>query len=103
VDRTLESNLLEKARELVDAGATERVGWIRANTRSLMAASGRDAIGISALSGVSPGTVRGFLGGTDSSLTNVLRIAITLGVALADLERPPAKFAERVAARRITS
>jgi hypothetical protein len=39
------------------------------------------------------GTVKGFLDRTDSSIKNVLLIAVALGFTLADLERPPAEFA----------
>jgi hypothetical protein len=87
-------------RDLVSAGADERVGWIRANLGSLMRESRRDPAGISALSGVSATTVRAFLAHTDSSVTNVLKMAIALGVSLADLERPPAAFAALIEERR---
>jgi hypothetical protein len=87
-------------RDLVAAGADERVQWIRANRASLMRETRRDPVGISALSGVSATTVRAFLADTDSSVTNVLKMAIALGVSLADLERPPAAFAELIEERR---
>lgn len=94
------TDLLDRMRDLVAAGAEERVGWIRANLRSLMRATRRDPGGISALSGVSATTVRAFLADTDSSVTNVLKMAIALGVSLADLERPPAAFAALMDERR---
>jgi hypothetical protein len=87
-------------RDLVAAGADERVQWIRANLASLMRETRRDPVGISALSGVSATTVRAFLADTDSSVTNVLKMAIALGVSLADLERPPTAFAVLIEERR---
>lgn len=95
-----QGRLLDTVRELVSDGAEERAGWIRANIRSLMRETNRDAIGISALSGVSATTVRAFLNDTDSSIMNVLKIALTLGVSLADLERTPDAFATLLAERR---
>jgi hypothetical protein len=64
-----------------------------------MAARGQDAVTISALSGVAVGTVKGFLGNTDTSIKNVLMIAVALGLTVADLERPPDEFAELLAGR----
>jgi hypothetical protein len=95
-----QGRLLDTVRSLVSAGAEEHTDWIRTNIRELMRETGRDAIGISALSGVSATTVRAFLNDTDSSITNVLKIALTLGLSLADLERPPDAFAKRLAERR---
>ena len=91
-DAALHPRLLDSVRTLVASGAEERAAWIRRNLRSLMTASGYDAVAISALSGVSATTVRAFVSGTDSSVTNVLRMAIALGVSLADLEQPPDIF-----------
>lgn len=96
---SVDPSLLDRMQELVGTGAQERAKWIRENLRSLMAASGRDAVALSALSGISATTVRGFLAGTDSSLTNVLKMALTLGVSLADLERSPDEFAVLVEQR----
>jgi hypothetical protein len=93
-------DLLDRMQVLVGAAADERAGWIRANLKDLMSATGRDPGGISALSGVSATTVRAFLAGTDSSLTNVLKMANTLGVSLVDLERPPDQFAAVLEQRR---
>jgi hypothetical protein len=98
-----QGRLLDTVRSLVAAGAEERTEWIRANIRKLMRDTARDAIGISALSGVSATTVRAFLNDTDSSITNVLKIALTLGVSLADLERPPDAFATLLSERRRTA
>jgi hypothetical protein len=95
----IRGNLLDQMRELVDAGAVERTGWIRENLDTLMRSVRRDATGLSAISGVSPTTVRAFLHGTDSSILNVMRMALTLGVSLGDLEREPAAFAKLLAER----
>ena len=57
-----------------------------------MRRTGHDAAAIQALTGLSAGTVRNFLKGTDSSVRNVLVIAQALGVSLADVERPPDEF-----------
>ena len=81
-------------RRLIRAGAHERLGWIRDNLQYAMDATDHDAALIHALAGVSAGTVRNFLRGTDSSLGNVLLIAEALGISLGDLERPPYEFRE---------
>jgi hypothetical protein len=86
-------------RRLIDTAAAERLSWVRANTRAAMEATGQDAVTISALTGVAMGTVKGFLDRTDSSIKNVLLIAVALGFTLADLERPPAEFAKLLAKR----
>jgi hypothetical protein len=64
-----------------------------------MGATGQDAVMISALTGIAVGTVKGFVGDTDTSIKNVLMIAVALGVTVADLERPPTEFAELLASR----
>jgi hypothetical protein len=92
--------LLDSVRALIESGAEERATWIRENLAALMRTAGRDAVGMSALSGVSPTTVRAFLNGTDSSVTNVLKMALTLGVSLGDLERSPDEFAALMNERR---
>src|SRR5436305_12254985 len=94
-----DGTLVSEVRHLIDTGAAERLRWIRANTRAAMAAMGQDAVTISALTGVAVGTVKGFLGSTDTSIKNVLLIAVALGITVADLERPPAEFAELLASR----
>jgi hypothetical protein len=91
--------LVTEVRRLIETGAAERLRWIRANTRAAMDATGQDAITISALTGVAVGTVRGFLANTDTSIKNVLMIAVALGLTVADLEHPPEEFAERLARR----
>ncbi len=94
-----DGTLVSEVRRLIDSGAAERLRWIRANTRAAMAATGQDAVTISALTGVAVGTVKGFLGSTDTSIKNVLMIAVALGLTVADLERPPAEFAQLLAGR----
>jgi hypothetical protein len=43
--------------------------------------------------------VKGFLDRTDSSIKNVLLIAVALGLTLSELERPPENFAELLRTR----
>lgn len=86
------TELLPNIRRLIQAGADERRQSCRENLRTLMTRTGHDSVTIQALTGLSAGTVRNFLRGTDSSLGNVLRIAMALGVTLGDIERPPAEF-----------
>jgi len=86
--------LVSEVRRLIETGAADRLRWIRANTRTAMVATGQDAVTISALTGVAVGTVKGFLGNTETSIKNVLMIAVALGLTVADLERPPEEFAE---------
>jgi len=91
--------LVPGVRRLIRASAEEHVSWIRANMRALMALTDHDPAAVHALCGVSPGTVRNFVGGTDSALGNVLLMALALGVSLGDLERPPDEFRELMARR----
>ena len=95
-----DGTLVSEVRHLIDTSAGERLRWIRANTRAAMAAMGQDAVTISALTGVAVGTVKGFLGNTETSIKNVLLIAVALGLTVADLERPPEEFTELLAVRR---
>lgn len=101
-EQLADGTLVTEVRHLIETGATERLAWIRANTRAAMAATGQDAVTISALTGVAVGTVKGFLGNTDTSITNVLMIAVALGLTMADLERPPNEFAQQLAGRHAT-
>jgi len=94
-----DGTLVSEVRRLIDTGAGERLRWIRTNTRAAMAATGQDAVTISALTGVAVGTVKGFLGNTETSIKNVLMIAVALGHTVADLERPPEEFAQLLASR----
>ena len=95
-----EGTLVSEVRRLIETGAADRLRWIRTNTRTAMTATGQDAVTISALTGVAVGTVRGFLGNTDTSIKNVVMIAVALGLTVADLERPPSEFADLLASRR---
>lgn len=96
------ANLIPGIRRLVRADATERLGWMRDNLRALMQVTDHDPEAIYVLAGVSPGTVRNFLGGTDSSLGNVLLMSLALGVTLGDLERPADEFRQFLADRGFT-
>ena len=49
--------------------------------------------------GLSVGTIKGLLADTDSSIKNVLLIALSLGLSLADLEQPPEQFEAWFASR----
>ena len=51
---------------------------------------------MSALTGLAPGTVRGFLNGRPSSIDNVLVIAQATGYTLAELDQPPDEFRLRL-------
>src|SRR3954469_18137700 len=99
-DQLADGTLVTEIRKLIDTGAVERLGWIRTNTRTAMAATGQDAVTLSALTGVAVGTVRGFLEHTDTSIKNVLLIAMALGLTLADLERDADEFAVLLRERR---
>lgn len=48
------------------------------------------------MTGLAPGTVRGFLNGRPSSIDNVLLIAEAVGFTLAKLDRPPGQFRQSV-------
>ena len=102
IDRDVTTELLPNIRRLVQAAADERGGACRDNLRTLMNRTGHDAVTIQALTGLSAGTVRNFLRGTDSSLGNVLLIALALGVTLGDIERPLDEFRRLLDARQIT-
>lgn len=91
--------LVPSLRVLVRSSAREHAGWIRENLGFAMNATEHDPAMIHALAGVSPGTVRNFLRGTDSSLENVLLIALALGLSLGDLERPPDEFRDMLRIR----
>jgi hypothetical protein len=65
-----------------------------------MAATRQDAVTISALTGIAVGTVKGFLEQRDTSIKNVVLIAVALGLSVADLERPPEEFASLLRRRR---
>ncbi len=95
------SDMLPTMRRLIHAAAEERLNAIRENLELVMTSTGHDPVAIQALTGISAGTVRNFLKGTDSSLRNVLVMAQALGVSLADVERPPDEFRRLLADRGI--
>jgi hypothetical protein len=95
-----DGTLVVEVRRLIETSAAERLGWIRANARSAMEASRQDAVTISALTGIAVGTVKGFLEQRDTSITNVVLIAVALGSSVADLERSPDDFAAVLRQRR---
>jgi|SRR5581483_7379400 len=99
-EQLADGTLVAEVRRLIDTGAIERLGWVRTNARTAMTESGQDAVTISALTGVAVGTVKGFLDQTDTSIRNVLLIALALGLTLADLELPASDFAVRLRERR---
>jgi hypothetical protein len=91
-EQLADGTLVVEVRRLIDTAAVERLGWIRANARTAMAATRQDAVTISALTGIAVGTVKGFLDHRDTSIKNVVHIAVALGLSMADLERPPDEF-----------
>lgn len=99
-EQLADGTLVVEVRRLIDTAAVERLGWIRANAATAMAASRQDAVTISALTGIAVGTVKGFLEQRDTSIKNVVLIAVALGLSVADLERPPAEFAAFLRERR---
>jgi hypothetical protein len=99
-EQLADGTLVSEVRRLIDTSAVQRLGWVRSNARAAMAATGQDAVTISALTGVAVGTVKGFLDHTDTSIKNVLLIAMALGLDLADLERQPDEFVALLHERR---
>ena len=95
-DRMLRGNLVEDVRRLLRSGAEDHARWIRDNVRQAITARRQDAVSISALTGLAPGTVRGFLNGRPSSIDNVLVIAQATGYTLAELDQPPDEFRFRL-------
>jgi PAS domain S-box-containing protein len=98
-DRVLRGDLVQDVRALLQRGAEDHGRWLRENLRQALIARRQDAVAVSALTGVAPGTVRGFLNGRPSSIHNVLLMAEATGYTLADLDRPPDEFRQRVEAR----
>ncbi|MEY2568008.1 MAG: hypothetical protein QOE35_2537 [Actinomycetota bacterium] len=99
-EQLADGTLVIEVRRLIETAAVERLGWIRANARTVMSATRQDAVTLSALTGIAVGTVKGFLEQRDTSITNVVLIAIALGLALGDLERSPEEFASLLEQRR---
>ena len=94
----LRGDLVQHVRRLLRTGATDHGAWLRENVRHALATRRENAVAISALTGLAPGTVRGFLKGRPSSIDNVLLIAEAIGYTLADLDRPPDEFRQSVEA-----
>jgi PAS domain S-box-containing protein len=67
--------------------------------RDALQARRGDVVAVSALTGLAPGTVRGFLNGRPSSIDNVLLIAEAVGFSLGELDRAPEDFGQYVHAR----
>ncbi len=95
-DRVTRGDLFQDVRRILQRGAEDHAQWLRDNIRYALAARDQDAVAVSALTGVAPGTVRGFLNGRPSSIRNVLLIAEAIGYTLVDLDRPPEEFQRRV-------
>ena len=91
-------DLVQHVRRLLGAGAADHGAWLRENVRHALAMRGDNAVAVSALTGLAPGTVRGFLNGRPSSIDNVLLIAEAIGCTLAELDRPPEEFRQHVEA-----
>lgn len=90
--RVVSGSLLRDVRSILEQASGERLLWIRTNISMAMEAQSHVVLDICAMTGLSAGTVKGFLRATDSSIKNVLLIAMSLGLNLADLERPPEEF-----------
>ena len=97
--RVASGSLLRDVRTLLEDGAAERLAWLRANVSTAMEVQGHAVRDVCAMTGLSLGTVRGLLAETDSSIKNVLLIALSLGLTLTDLDCPPAEFGEWLAGR----
>ena len=91
-DRLMRGDLVQDVRRLLQSSADDHGRWVRENLRHAFEVRREDAIAVSALTGLAPGTVRGFLNGRPSSINNVLLIAEAVGYTLAELDRPPAAF-----------
>jgi PAS domain S-box-containing protein len=85
-------DLVHDVRRLLKGGAEDHAKWLRENIRHALVTRRQDAVAVSALTGLAPGTVRGFLNGRPSSIHNVLLIAEAVGYTLADLDQVPDEF-----------
>ncbi len=93
-------DLVHDVRRLLQSGAQDHGRWLRENIRHALGARREDPVAVSALTGLSVGTVRGFLNGRPSSIDNVLLIAEAVGYTLGELGRPPDEFRKHVDRRR---
>ena len=91
---------MQDVRRLHQAGAEDHWRWLRENFRQALSIRRQDAVAVSALTGLAPGTVRGFLNGRPSSIHNVLLIAEAVSYTLAELDRPPEVFRHYAHAQR---
>jgi PAS domain S-box-containing protein len=91
-------DLVHDVRRLLQGGAADHGRWIRENVRYALRIRREDPGAVSALTGLAPGTVRGFLNGRPSSIDNVLLMAEAIGYTLAKLDRPPEQFRQLVSA-----
>jgi PAS domain S-box-containing protein len=92
-------DLVRDVRRLLQSGAQDHGRWLRDNIRHALGVRREDPVAVSALTGLSVGTVRGFLKGRPSSVDNVLLIAEAVGFTLGELDRPPEEFRKHVDAR----
>jgi PAS domain S-box-containing protein len=92
-------DLVQDVRRLLQGSAEDHGRWLRENLRHALVVRRQDAVAISALTGLAPGTVRGFLNGRPSSIDNVLTIIEAVGYTLAELDQPPEQFRHHVQAR----
>jgi len=99
-ERLMRGDLVQDVRRLHQSGAEDHGRWLRENLRHALTVRREDAVAVSALTGLAPGTVRGFLNGRPSSINNVLLMAEAVGYTLAELDRSPEDFRIYVQARR---
>jgi PAS domain S-box-containing protein len=95
-DSIARGELVHDVRRLLQSGAEDHGRWLRENIRYALVSRRQDSVAVSALTGLAPGTVRGFMNGRPSSINNVLLIAEAIGYTLAELDRPPAEFLQRL-------
>lgn len=93
--RLITGDLVHDVRRLLQGAAEDHAQWLRDNIRQTMTSRRQDAVAISALTGLAPGTVRGFLNGRPSSIRNVLLIVEAIGCSLGELDHPPEEFRRR--------
>jgi PAS domain S-box-containing protein len=91
-DRLMAGDLVRDVRRLLQGGAEDHGRWLRENLRHAMTIRREDVVAVSGLTGLAPGTVRGFLNGRPSSINNVLLMAEAVGYTVAELDRPPEEF-----------
>ena len=95
-EKMIRGDLVHDVRRLLRGGAADHGQWIRENVRHALRVRREDPGAVSALTGLAPGTVRGFLNGRPSSIDNVLLMAEAVGYTLAKLDRPPEHFRQLV-------